>query len=661
MTNMKFLSFMLLLLFLVFHFTPTSAQVPIYLYNFCENSTAKSLSTSYKSNVNDFVSWISSDSSKGTKFNHTIIGSSSSDTGDDVYGNYDCRFDIPESLCQFCVKTAARDLVQHCPNSVTSVIFYDVCIIRYSNENFFGKVSITPTWNATGTKNIKDSSDLAKVEGYIRVLIQKATIETNLSWAMDEFNLSNTEKRYGLAQCGRDIDTEGCRQCLEALLDLVPKCCGNKVSWEVVAPSCGLRFDNQKISLSNGQTVSSSKQNPANQEDSSNKKTLVIALVSALVAVALLCCSIYYYWRKNGLSKGGFLSRNTKTIAYNDNIERDDTLNGDLPMIPFTVIQQSTDNFSISSKLGEGGFGPVYKGTLPDGTEIAVKRLADTSNQGSEEFKNEVIFIAKLQHRNLVKLLGCCIEDDEKILVYEYMPNSSLDFHLFNEEKSKQLDWTLRLSIINGIARGLLYLHQDSRLRVIHRDMKASNVLLDDEMIPKISDFGLARTFEKGQNQTKTRRVIGTYGYMAPEYAMAGLFSVKSDVFSFGVLLLEIVYGKRNGEVISEHRQGLLLHTWKLWCEGKSLESIDPIHKESYIESEVMKCIHIGLLCVQQDAADRPTMSTVVLMLGSDTMPLPKPKQPAFSVGRMSEEDPSSNSYKDKSVDEVPITIVSAR
>jgi hypothetical protein len=250
---------MLLLLFLVFHFKLTSAQVPIYLYNFCENSTAKSLTTSFKSNVNNFVSWIASDSSKGTTFNHTIIGSRSSD---DVYGNYDCRFDISESFCQFCVSTAARDLVQHCPNSVTSVIFYDVCIIRYSNENFFGKVSITPTWNVTGTKKIKDSSDLAKVEGYISVLIRKATIETNQSWAMGEFNLSNTEKRYGLAQCGRDIDTEGCRQCLEALLDLVPKCCGNKVSWEVVAPSCGLRFDNQKISLSNGQTVSSSKQNP---------------------------------------------------------------------------------------------------------------------------------------------------------------------------------------------------------------------------------------------------------------------------------------------------------------------------------------------------------------------------------------------------------------
>ncbi|TKY68378.1 Cysteine-rich receptor protein kinase 10 [Spatholobus suberectus] len=214
---------------------------------------------------------------------------------------------------------------------------------------------------------------------------------------------------------------------------------------------------------------------------------------------------------------------------------------------------------------------------------------------------------------------------------------------LSDVEKRKQFDWKLRLRIINGIAKGILYLHEDSRLRVIHRDLKASNVLLDHEMNPKISDFGLARAFERGQNQANTKRVMGTYGYMAPEYAMEGLFSMKSDVFSFGVLVLEIICGKKNsGFFLSEHGQSLLLYTWRMWCEGKCLELMDPVLENSYIANEVVKCIQIGLLCVQEEAADRPTMSIVVVLLASDTMAIPKPNKPAFSVGRMTSEETST-------------------
>ncbi|XP_061364775.1 receptor-like serine/threonine-protein kinase SD1-7 [Gastrolobium bilobum] len=357
------------------------------------------------------------------------------------------------------------------------------------------------------------------------------------------------------------------------------------------------------------------------------------------------------------------LQLETTPISYHDHVQREDSLNVDLPMIPLIWIRHSTNNFSDFCKLGEGGFGPVYKGNLEDGTDIAVKRLSKTSGQGLEEFKNEVVFIAKLQHRNLVRLLGCCFEENEKLLIYEYMPNSSLDSHLFNEEKRKKIDWKLRLNIINGIAKGLLYLHEDSRLRVIHRDLKASNILLDQDMNPKISDFGLARTFEKGQSEDNTRRVMGTYGYMAPEYAMEGLYSVKSDVFSFGVLLLEIICGKKNsGFHLSEHGQSLLVYSWRLWCEGKSLELLDPTLEKTYIANEAMKCIHIGLLCVQEDAVDRPTMSMVVVMLASDRMALPNPNHPAFSVGRKTkEEESTSKASKDPSINEVTLSNILPR
>ncbi|XP_010430168.1 PREDICTED: putative G-type lectin S-receptor-like serine/threonine-protein kinase At1g61610 [Camelina sativa] len=218
----------------------------------------------------------------------------------------------------------------------------------------------------------------------------------------------------------------------------------------------------------------------------------------------------------------------------------------DLPVFSFDSVASATGDFAEENKLGQGGFGTVYKGNFSEGREIAVKRLSGKSKQGLEEFKNEILLIAKLQHRNLVRLLGCCIEDNEKMLLYEYMPNKSLDRFLFDESKRGSLDWRKRWEIIGGIARGLLYLHRDSRLKIIHRDLKASNILLDTEMNPKISDFGMARIFNYRQDQANTIRVVGTYGYMAPEYAMEGIFSEKSDVYSFGVLILEIVSGRKN-------------------------------------------------------------------------------------------------------------------
>ncbi|GAB4850685.1 G-type lectin S-receptor-like serine/threonine-protein kinase SD1-1 [Ancistrocladus abbreviatus] len=225
------------------------------------------------------------------------------------------------------------------------------------------------------------------------------------------------------------------------------------------------------------------------------------------------------------------------------------------------------------------------------------------------------------------------------------MPNKSMDFFIFDETQSVLLDWPKRFQIINGIARGLLYLHQDSRMRIVHRDLKASNVLLDSTMNPKISDFGTARILDENDYEAKTTRVVGTYGYMPPEYAIDGHFSRKSDVFSFGVIVLEIISGKRNrGFNHQEHCYNLLGHAWRLFLEGKSLEIVNPVTGQSYNASQALKSIHIALLCVQHCPEDRPSMSSVIVMLQSDCE-LAQPKMPGFFVERNMVEEYSSKSF----------------
>ncbi|KAK9092215.1 hypothetical protein Syun_027126 [Stephania yunnanensis] len=334
----------------------------------------------------------------------------------------------------------------------------------------------------------------------------------------------------------------------------------------------------------------------------------------------------------------------------------------ELPCFDIHTLAVATENFSPTNKLGSGGFGSVYKGKLSDGRDIAVKRLSKNSRQGVNEFRNELLLIAKLQHRNLVRILGCCIEKQEKMLIYEYMPNKSLDLLLFGRTRSMSLDWKMRYDIILGIARGVLYLHQDSRLRIIHRDLKASNILLDADMNPKISDFGMAKIFGANQTQANTKRVVGTYGYMSPEYAMDGVFSIKSDVFSFGVLLLEIISGRKNSEYYREDPStNLIKHAWELWTDGRALELVDSSMGNSFPIQEVLKLIQVGILCVQESANDRPTMSNVIFMLSNKTR-IQTPKQPAFVlISKPNSPEVSTAGTDSHSINEMSTTINEGR
>ncbi|KAL7613915.1 hypothetical protein Lser_V15G08619 [Lactuca serriola] len=379
-------------------------------------------------------------------------------------------------------------------------------------------------------------------------------------------------------------------------------------------------------------TIPSIPQLTSKQADSNKKRqkiAVVVSILSILVIFILILAISYGTWSKRKRSQVQLPDKTAETDDEKYIMESQDDDTG-LSSFSLTKISKSTNNFANDKKLGEGGFGSVYKGVLDDGQEIAVKRLSKTSRQGLGEFKNELKFIAKLQHRNLVKLLGYCIQRNESMLIYEYMPNKSLDLFIFDKIKSSVLGWSDHFHILHGIARGLLYLHQDSRFKIVHRDLKASNILLDVDMNPKISDFGLARMFTEHENEANTNNIVGTLGYLSPEYALDGIFSEKSDVFSFGVLVLEIVSGKKNQGFSHENdSDNLLAHAWRLFEEGKAMELLGAHMRNSCVASEVLRSIHIGLLCVQHHANDRPTMSSVVLMFGEEGA-LSQPKQPAF-------------------------------
>ncbi|KAG6755928.1 hypothetical protein POTOM_039336 [Populus tomentosa] len=404
-----------------------------------------------------------------------------------------------------------------------------------------------------------------------------------------------------------------------------------------------------------------------------NKRNMkVIISMSVIGGGIAICICVFLSWKWMGTHRErkliseetlSFKTREAQgTVFYGNSPENVREVKLE-PLFKLQILETATNNFDISKKLGQGGFGAVYWGKLPDGQEIAVKRLSKTSGQGLEEFMNEVVVISKLQHRNLVRLLGCCVEGEEMMLVYEYLPNKSLDAFLFDSLRKGQLHWERRFDIINGICRGLLYLHRDSRLRIIHRDLKPSNILLDRELNPKISDFGMARIFCGNEDQVNTTRVVGTYGYMSPEYLMKGRFSEKSDVFSFGVLLLEIVSGRKISSFYdNEHSLSLIGFAWKLWNEGDITALVDPAISDPCFQVEILRCIQIGLLCVQEVAKDRPAVSTISSMLNSEIVDLPPPKKPAF-VERQSSVDTESITQNQKinSINNVTISDLNGR
>ncbi|XP_022139943.1 putative receptor-like protein kinase At4g00960 [Momordica charantia] len=584
--------------------------------NFTQNST-------YESNLNVLLSNLSTNAPGRNGF----FNSSAGRTPDAVYGLFQCGGDATNATCRNCVIEASRNIAhQYCPLSKGVVVWLDDCVLRYSDQIFFSLVSREPSFQLDNPADIGvDTTRFNQlVASTLAATVARAAASPGVMFATNQATFTSNTTLYTLAQCTGDLSNSNCQECLTRAAREIPRCCFNKEGGRVLFPSCYVRYEVYpfyQLTITNPVPPPP----PTSTTPTGDTRFSTLIIVAIVVPVPTSILILVLGWC--------FLLRREKKkyTAVNEDSAVNEISTVETLQFDFNTIDAATNKFSEENRLGEGGFGVVYKGRLENGQEIAVKRLSRGSLQGSEEFKNEVMLVAKLQHRNLVRLLGFCLEGEEKILIYEYIPNKSLDYFLFDPEGQRELDWLKRYKIIHGIARGILYLHEDSRLRIIHRDLKVSNILLDEEMNPKVSDFGMARIIRIDETQRNTNRIAGTFGYMSPEYAMHGNFSMKSDVYSFGVLVLEIISGKKNNTFyLSGLAEDILTYAWKLWKDGTPLELLDSSLRDHHSKKEMLRCIHIALLCVQEDPSRRPSMASIVLMLNSYSVTLPVPEDPTF-------------------------------
>nr|TKW15066.1 hypothetical protein SEVIR_5G207300v2 [Setaria viridis] len=544
-----------------------------------------------------------------------------------VYGFVLCRGDYKGPQCANSLNQTIQDAVLNpfiCPFYKDVTIYSDQHMLSFSGDQYLIYKDDRPAWVASNMNYVKNgtASDGVsygeRVEELLNRTADYAAFNSSDLYATGEswFGEGGVSMVYGLVQCRPDLKRELCRQCLAELISSIPKqfttnSGDHRVGGRILGVRCNLRFEKDLFFKETNET------SKLHMPKSRLSKVNITLITIAGFVILVLCLNLI----------GGIIQRirdrklQRELGDWHNEVTRE--IDSRFSLYHFPVVRDATGNFSEENKLGRGSFGFVYRGILPDGVEIAVKRLDASSWQGSSEFLNEIKLIVKLQHANLVRLLGCCLQHSEMILVYEYMPNRSLDYVFSDPASRDSLNWSNRLRVIDGIAQGLVYLHNFSEPQkfIIHRDMKLSNILLDSEMNPKISDFGIARIYDLGPVEPEPTDVVGTRGYMAPEYMRERMLSVKYDVFSFGVLLLEIISGRRvNAAVFTEYGRSdhLLTHAWYIWHYERYNQLVDPSLRGVYQMLELRRRIQIALLCVQENPDHRPHMREVTTMLSNN-------------------------------------------
>ncbi|KAF4398465.1 hypothetical protein G4B88_025444 [Cannabis sativa] len=563
------------------------------------------------SNLNTTLSDLGAQIREGDKWFATAQQARGSDP---VYAMAQCRNYLSSADCAACF-AAAEKQIHNCSAANGARIIYDGCFLRYEANEFFdqatvqgnvaifcGKQTIPPSAEAAAafTSTVDDvllalQAATPKINGYFAA--EKRQVPVSVA---GDRNLTV----YGVAQCAHTVSRSGCLDCLKVAYANLQHCLPD-LDGKAIDAGCFLRYSNASF-FDDNQTTNLAPYLNGN----SSKKKVIIGVVSGVGALVLFIILGIFIWFKRYFKKSQPLARG--------NIIGSTELQGPVNF-KYNDLKHATKNFSEQTKLGEGGFGDVYKGSLKNGKIVAVKKLAiGKTERGKADFESEVRLISNVHHRNLVRLLGCCNSGPQLLLVYEYMPNSSLDRFLFGEQRSRNLSWSERHNIIMGTARGLAYLHEEFHVCIIHRDIKTSNILLDDDFNPRIADFGLAKLLPQDRSHLSTR-FAGTLGYTAPEYAIHGQLSEKADTYSYGVVVLEIISGQKSTEIRAESdsdSQYLLQRAWNLYENKKHIELVDEkLEVDEYEKETVKKIIEIALMCVQSSPALRPTMSEVVVLL----------------------------------------------
>ncbi|XP_044419945.1 cysteine-rich receptor-like protein kinase 10 [Triticum aestivum] len=533
---------------------------------------------------------------------------SSGEAPDKVYGEVLCRGDYTGTKCSNGLTAAFQDVDVLCPTR-SAVVYYDQYMIRFTDdEQSLSNTSNEPEWVASNMNSVLGiEAALRLMERVVTLMNKMADLATSSSssrsYATGEvgFAEQGMSTVYGMLQCTLDLTGPQCKSCLGDIIRQIVKLFSNitdhqaQIGGRIIGVRCNLRFEKELFFEEDTIKIDM----PKNGMSGVLKIVIFgVPLVVLLILGLLLRPCIVKKVRE-------LLLHRDLVILEKEIVSESDSR---FSLFRYSKIRSATDNFSKENKLGEGGFGHVYK--------------------GFREFMNEIKLIASLQHKNLVRLLGCCIKGKERILVYEFLPSGSLEEFIFGAGAKQS--WPLRRHIIEGITEGLVYMHDYPHECIVHRDLKPSNILLDHEMNPKISDFGIARICLSNVTESNTTTAMGTFGYIAPEYCSQSVYSTRSDVFSFGILVLEIISGKRaiGSYQLSGRSYELRKYAWQLWREQRCDELVDDSLGEEYPEMDVMRCIQIALLCVQDVAEDRPTMHDVTTMLGNGNKRLLRPAQP---------------------------------